>query len=211
MGLLEYLKKILGEEEGKAAYEKINSDQENVLIVDSKKTPQYIEKTELDNANKSIKDYKKQLKDRDDQLTTLQDKVKDNETITNEIAELRKKNEDTTKKYEAELSSLRFESSFEKAVGAYKTKNPKALRALLDMEKVKLIDDGSFIGLDEQVKALKESDPYLFETENLGGTGIIGPGSSSFNSSGSKGLGEKLAKQRLDNQKASEAQSNFFK
>ncbi len=93
MGLLEYLKKILGDEEGQKAYDKISKDKDNVLLVDSKKESKYIEKSELDTANNSIKEYKKQLKDRDKQLNDLKDKAKDSEELSQEIENLKADNE----------------------------------------------------------------------------------------------------------------------
>lgn len=211
MGLLEYLKKVLGDEEGQKAYDKISKDKDNVLLVDSKKESKYIEKSELDTANNSIKEYKKQLKDRDKQLTDLKDTAKDSEELSQEIEKLKADNEKTTKDYEAKLNEINFDTKFEKAIAEYKAKNPKALRALLDMDKVKLVDD-TFIGLEEQVKAFKESDAYLFETETPGGTGNIGGDSSSVidNDDGKLSLGARLAKERTEASKVTEAQNKFF-
>ena len=43
-------------------------------------------------------------------------------------------------------------------------KNSKAVAALLDGEKIEMAEDG-VKGLDEQLKALKESDAYLFQND----------------------------------------------
>lgn len=40
--------------------------------------------------------------------------------------------------------------------------NNKAIKALLDMEAIKYEND-NLVGLDEQLKALRESDSYLFK------------------------------------------------
>ena len=64
-------------------------------------------------------------------------------------------------------------------------KNPKAVAALLDNSKLEY-KDGKHAGLEEQIKALKESDSYLFNEESKpepGGTG----GSGDFRGSGNKG------------------------
>lgn len=223
MGLLEYLKKIFGDEEGQKIFDKLNADQENVLLVDSKKDSKYAEKTELNAANKTIKDYKDQLKNRDKQLEDLQGKVKDNEELTKEIQTLKDANKKVTEDYEAKIKQMNFDSKFDKTLLGYKPKNSKALRALLDMEKVSL-DGENFIGLEDQIKSLKESDPYLFEQENItdddkkgggevgdfkGGTGNIitnttNPGDKKMS------LGERLAKQKSEAAKAAEAQNKFF-
>lgn len=219
MGLLEYLKKMLGDEEGQKAFDKIVADKENVLLVDSKKESKYVEKTELNTANDTIKDYKKQLKDRDKQLEDLQGKVKDNEELTKEIDKLKEDNKKVTEDYEAKLNKLTFDTKFDKALSGYKPKNPKALKALLDMDKVKL-DGDTFLGLEEQINSLKESDAYLFEQENSNGGNGSGDGSgsgtgsiitnSSNSENGELSLGERLAKQKAEAAKATEAQNKFF-
>ena len=170
MGLLEYLKKILGDEEGQKAYDKISKDKDNVLLVDDKKAPKYAEKVDLDTANETLKQYKKDIAKRDKDLLDLQGKVKDNEELNTEIETLKKANQKASEDYETKLNQINFDTKFEKALGAYKPKNAKALKALLDMEKVKL-DGENFLGLEDQVKALKESDAYLFGEETKGGTG----------------------------------------
>ena len=200
------LNEILG-----TAYAQIPEDlkkkYKDVDLVDSSN---YVEKTELDTVNKTIKQYKKDIEKRDKDLIDLQSKVKDNEELNNEIEKLKTENEKATKDYENKLKQINFDTKFDKAIAEYKTKNPKALKALLDMEKVKLIDD-TFIGLDEQIKTLQESDAYLFEVDNPGGTGNLGGGSSSLidDKKGNKSIGELLAESKKTNQN-SEAQNKFF-
>ncbi|KEH91675.1 Phage minor structural protein GP20 (plasmid) [Clostridium botulinum C/D str. BKT12695] len=202
-----YLKEILGEQSFNQIPEEVRKKYKNIDLVDSSN---YVEKKELETVNSSIKEYKKQLKDRDKQLNDLKDKAKDSEELSQEIEKLKADNEKTTKDYEAKLNQINFDTKFEKAIAEYKAKNPKALRALLDMEKVKLVDD-TFIGLEEQVKVLKESDAYLFEEEQTGGTGSIGGGSSSIDNDDKKlSLGARLAKERTEATKVTEAQNNFF-
>jgi hypothetical protein len=48
-------------------------------------------------------------------------------------------------------------------------KNTAAVRALLkDLEKAEIGEDGAVKGLAEQIKALKESDAYLFTSSEAG-------------------------------------------
>ena len=218
MKLLDYLKKILGDEEGQKAYDKIQADKDNVLLVDDKKDSKYVEKSELDTANQTITDYKGQLKDRDTQLSTLKGKLKDIknvEDLETEIERLKGEDETTTKDYEAKLNKLNFDTKLEKAIGSYKPKNPKVLKGLLDMEKIKLVSD-TFVGLEEQVNALKESDSYVFESETpgggaggVGGTGTIG-GDTPKPDGGTMSFGERLAEEQIAASKVTEAQSKFF-
>ncbi|MCB2300387.1 phage scaffolding protein [Clostridium tagluense] len=213
MGLLEYLKKILGDSEGQIAFDKIQADGENKLLVNPIKEPKYVEKADLDTANNSITQYKTDIAKRDADLLALQGKVKDNVEFTTEIENLKIANLKASTEYEAKLTQMNFDGKFEKALGAYKPKNSKALKALLDMEKVKL-DGEAFLGLEDQIKLLKESDPYLFSEENLGGTGNLGGGVAGAlaGAEGQEGgLGSRLAKAKAEAVKATESQNTFFK
>lgn len=200
------LSEILGESYNQIP-EDLKKKYKDVDLVDSSN---YVEKTELDTVNETIKQYKKDIAKRDKDLIDLQGKVKDNEELNNEIEKLKTDNEKATKDYEDKLKQINFDTKFDKAVSDYKAKNPKALKALLDMEKVKLIDD-AFIGLDEQIKALKESDNYLFEEESKGGTGSLGGGASSLidNNKG-ESIGESIGKLQVSQTKQNETIDSFF-
>ncbi|HEK5103594.1 TPA: phage scaffolding protein, partial [Clostridioides difficile] len=63
----------------------------------------YVEKTELENANKEIKEYKKQIGDRDKQLNDLQGKVKDNKELSDEIESLKNANKEIRENAEKEI------------------------------------------------------------------------------------------------------------
>ncbi|AKA70141.1 phage scaffolding protein [Clostridium scatologenes] len=212
MDLLQYLQKTLGEAEGKTAFDKINTDSECALLIDNKKQSNYISKEEFTKIDSERTDYKKQLINRDKQLEDLKGKATGNEELSAEIERLKSENTKVTQDYESKINQINFDTKFEKALGDYKAKNSKALKALLDMEKVKL-DGDAFLGLEDQVKALKESDSYLFEIE--GGTGKIG--ASTINNSttnntavdGVKTIGGALAKAKAESMVTTE--SSFFK
>jgi len=70
---------------------------------------------------------------------------------------------------------MQLDFAIEKALAAAKAKNPKAVKALLDMEKVKL-DGEQLLGLDDQLKAIQQSDPYLFGESGKVGSGTNPPG-----------------------------------
>lgn len=199
------LSEILGESYSQIP-EDLQKKYKNIDLVDSSN---YVEKTELESANEAIKQYKKDIKKRDKDLEDLQGKIKDNEELNSEIETLKAANKKASEDYEAKINQISFDTKFDKAIAEYKAKNPKALRALLDMDKVKLVDD-TFIGLEEQVKALKESDAYLFEQESTGGTGNIGGGQYSVDDNKQESLGVRLAKERAEATKTSEMQNKFF-
>ncbi|MCR6096860.1 phage scaffolding protein [Salipaludibacillus agaradhaerens] len=126
---------------------------------------------ELKEENEKVEQYKeqleekdKQLKDRDTQLEELSKKAKGSEELTEEIEKLKEANEKTTKEYEDKLSKQAFEHELEKDLKKAKAKNPTAVKALLDLEKIKL-DGDKLIGLEDQLGPIKETDDYLFGDE----------------------------------------------
>lgn len=78
-----------------------------------------------------------------------------------------------------QIEALRYEHALDGALTTAKARNIKAVKALLEYEKIKLNKDGSFSGLSEQLETLKKDNGYLFEEEQptepkpvfLGGNG----------------------------------------
>ena len=68
--------------------------------------------------------------------------------------------------YKANTKKMQIDSLVDLELIKNKAKNPKAVKALLvDLDKAEIVD-GSIKGLDEQFKKLKETDAYMFETED---------------------------------------------
>ncbi len=86
-----------------------------------------------------------------------------------------------------QLDEIRFNHALEDALKGAKARNVKAVRALLETEKLKPDKDGCLTGLSEQLEALKKDSPYLFEEEKkeapafLGGAGAGGVCISDYN------------------------------
>lgn len=102
--------------------------------------------TQLTEANKTIEGFK----------------AMNIEEIKKSADEWKKKAEDAEKNSETELAKLRTEHALDSALRDGKAKNPKLVKAALDMEKIKL-DGDKLLGLSDQIEALKTSDPYLFD------------------------------------------------
>ena len=64
-----------------------------------------------------------------------------------------------------QIEAMQFNHALENALSGAKAKNIKAVRALLETDKLKLNKDGSLTGLTEQLDKLKSENDYLFETE----------------------------------------------
>lgn len=122
-------------------------------------------KQELDSVTTERDNMKQQLADRDTQLEDLKKQATGNEDLQKQIQQLQDDNEKIKEDYEAKIQKQAFEHTLKDALTAAKVRNPKAAKALLDLESIKL-DGDKLLGLDDQLKAIKESDPYLFAEDN---------------------------------------------
>lgn len=107
------------------------------------------------------KELKRQLDERDQQLKALEGKAAGHEELKAALAAAQEANKQTAAEWEAKTAQMRLDFAVEKALGEAKAKNAKAVRALLNMEQVKL-DGEQLLGLQEQLDALTKSDAYLF-------------------------------------------------
>lgn len=125
-------------------------------------------KQELDSVTTERDNLKGQLADRDTQLEDLKKQATGNEDLQKQIQQLQDDNEKIKNEYETKIQEQAFEHSLEKALSGAKVRNPKAVKALLDIEKIK-VDGDKLLNLDDQLESLKKSDPYLFAEEKPGG------------------------------------------
>lgn len=129
---------------------------------------EYIPIARFNEVNEDKKQLKIQLGERDIQLGELKIKATGNEDLTTKISELEILNTTTKIEYEEKIAKLRKETSIELVLKDNKAKNIKAVKALLDLDKVSL-DGDNLIGLEEQLEGLKESEAYLFGNDTLKG------------------------------------------
>ena len=115
--------------------------------------------------NTQITDLTNQITDRDNQLKELKSKVGDNETLKNKIEELENANKTAKSNYDKTVADMKRDYAVNNSIRDAKAKNVKAVRALLDMDKVKM-DGETVVGLKDQLDALAKSDAYLFDVED---------------------------------------------
>jgi predicted nuclease with TOPRIM domain len=171
MDLLEFFKKTLGEEEGQKAYDKIKGNAEYSLIVDEKAKPKWIPKERFDQVNTEKNDYKKQVTDRDAQISNLKEEYKDVDGLKDKLSTLEKDNKAQKETYEKQLNEISFSNALDKKLADFKVKDREVVMALLKKENLKL-DGEDIIGLKDQLEGIKKDRDYLFEKEV--------PGTSSF-------------------------------
>lgn len=140
----------------------------------------FVTKTRFNEVNEENKTLKQSVSDRDKQLNDLKKSSGDNAELKAQIEELQKKNTEQAKAHAAEMAQLKLDNAVDTALTAAGAKNSKAVKALLDMSKVKLGEDGKLSGWDEQISAVQKSDSYLFNAKQPANRGIKGfnPGKS---------------------------------
>ncbi|CAM4128855.1 phage scaffolding protein [Jeotgalicoccus halotolerans] len=134
----------------------------------------------LDEHHDSLKEYKdsaskvtdleaqlntanEELSNRDKQIEELKSSTTDNEALQKQLDDYKANND----KYEETLSKVKLESAIKLAV-AKDANDANDVLALLDKEGLEL-DGDTVKGLDDKLTALRESKPYLFESNKKTG------------------------------------------
>lgn len=143
------LSEILGESYSQIP-EDIRTKYKDIDLVDSST---YVAKDKFDTLNE-------QLKTANTTINDLKKSNKDNEELQTKVTDYETK----VKDYEKKIQDMQFNYALEGALKGANVRNTKAVKALLNLENVKL-DGESLIGLSEQIEALQKSDSYLFAEE----------------------------------------------
>ena len=129
------------------------------------------QKKQLEEASKN---YEKQLKD-------LTKNNADVEALNKLVEQLQLSNKELEENHSKEMYNLQFNFALENALTGAKSKNNKALKALLNMDNIKY-QEGKLEGLQEQIEALQKDASYLFDLNtaptNTGGLGNFGRGNN---------------------------------
>jgi hypothetical protein len=155
----------------------IPEDKLDSTITDiNKELPKYfIPKDKYNEVAEAKKKLEADLQGRDAQLEQLKSAAGNSEELKAQIEQLQAENQKAAEEWQAKMAQMQLDFAIERALAAAKAKNAKAVKALLDMEKVKL-DGEQLLGLEDQLKAIKESDPYLFGESGKVGGGTNPPG-----------------------------------
>ncbi len=164
--LKELLKKAGIEEE------KIDS---TIADINKELPKHFIPKDKYNEVAEAKKKLETDIAERDKQLEQLKNAAGNSEELKAQIEQLQAENQKAAEEWQAKMAQMQLDFAIDKALTAAKAKNAKAVKALLDMEKVKL-DGDKLLGLDDQLKAIKESDAYLFGESGKVGSGTNPPG-----------------------------------
>lgn len=120
----------------------------NGKAIEAQKALTLAETAKLDAANETIK--------------KLQETVKRFDGV--DVEKLKADLASAQEKYTADLSRLQLDRALDMALLTGKARDVKAMRALLDIDKIKF-DNDKLSGLDEQLEALRQSHGYMFEAD----------------------------------------------
>ena len=109
---------------------------------------------------------KAQLEDVNGQLSEAQKNSKKGSELQDQLKDLQKQFDDSKAKAEEQLQATKKDYEIAAALSKAGAKNDKAVKALLDTEKVNFDDNGKLIGLSEQLEAVKKDNDFLFADAN---------------------------------------------
>ena len=149
--MFDYLKEVFGD--GAISYEQFTEKVKGneAIKLANLKEGGYVGKDKFDTLLLEKEGLKKQLEEANTKLSGFD-------------PEWEEKAKTMQKQAEEKIAKLEFDYILKAALKAQKAKNPEILEKAINREALKLVD-GKIIGLEEQLKQLKESDGYLFEGE----------------------------------------------
>lgn len=159
-------------------------DQEALIKDVNKEFPKYaVPKDKYNEVSEAKKQLETDIAERDKQLKDLGDKAKGNENLENQIKELQETNKKAKEEYEAKIKNVTLDNAIKLTLKDNKAKYEDLLMGKFDRENLKINDDGTILGLDEQMKTIKENYKDLFEQPLKG---------NSPNNTGDSGNGDGL-------------------
>ena len=148
----------------------LTDEQADKIVADYGKN--YVAKAQFNTKNEELKHAKEESEAVTKQLEELKKANEGNKDLAAQLEKMKQEAETRKKEYTDSINRMKLDT--------------KAVRALLDLKEVKVGDDGKVAGLDEQLKKLQESDPYLFDTGTNGTSGLK-PGEVSDGKPGGEG------------------------
>lgn len=145
---------------------------ENGKDIEKHKTAATTAQTELDG-------LKKQLTDANTAIEGF--KKLDVDGIKAAADEWKAKAEQAQAEATAQVAKLKFDHALDGALSGAKARNATTVKALLKLDDLKLAEDGSIIGLDDQLKKVKDANDYLFESDKPAPQVVAGASNQSVN------------------------------
>lgn len=164
---MDFLKDILGEELFSSVSGRINefnkANPDKPVKLADLSSGGYVDKNKYSSLETELNGYKGQIAQRDKDIAELKKKA-DSGELSNKLSELQSKYDKDTADLTEQLKQTKFNSALDLALAGSGARNAKALRGLLDMDKIKF-DNDELSGFSEQLEQIKAENDYLFEAE----------------------------------------------
>ena len=145
-------------------------------------------KGELQTYKDKVTELEGKITSKDGEIATLQQKVGDTEALNNQIAQLNTDKTNLTNELNTKVTQIKKDHAIEGRIRDRKGKNVKAIKALLDDEKI-TFENEQLGGIDEQLDALvaAEDSSMLFGESKPGAPSGTQPGSPTNGNGGTPG------------------------
>lgn len=121
----------------------------------------YVSKDQFNAKNDKLKSVEGELSKVRGEIDNLQKANANNDELKKQIDALKADSDKRTTEYEAKIKSMEIDNIVNTALSGVKSKNNKAVRALLDLTDAK-IENGEIKGLKDQLDAVMKENPFLF-------------------------------------------------
>lgn len=145
----------------------LTDEQINAIIEDYGKN--YVSKTQFNEKNDAYKQAKQEIENLTNDISTLSEANKANEALQSQIKELQDAATQREADYNENIKNMKIDTAITKALSKSGAMNETILTGLLDRTKIAIGEDNTVTGIQEQIVALKESDPYLFKQDSIKG------------------------------------------
>lgn len=145
----------------------LTDEQINAIIEDYGKN--YVSKTQFNEKNDAYKQAKLEIENLTTDINNLSEANKANEALQSQIKELQDAATQREADYNESIKTLKIDTAITKALSKSGAMNETILTGLLDRTKIAIGEDNTITGIQEQINALKESDPYLFKQDSIKG------------------------------------------
>ncbi|MDU2164788.1 MAG: phage scaffolding protein [Veillonella sp.] len=145
----------------------LTDEQINAIIEDYGKN--YVSKAQFNEKNDAYKQAKLEIENLTNDISTLSEANKANEALQSQIKELQDAATQREADYNENIKNMKIDTAITKALSKSGAMNETILTGLLDRTKIAIGEDNTITGIQEQITALKESDPYLFKQDSIKG------------------------------------------
>lgn len=145
----------------------LTEEQINVIIEDYGKN--YVSKAQFNEKNDAYKQAKQEIENLTTDINNLSEANKANEALQSQIKELQDAATQREADYNENIKNMKIDTAITKALSKSGAMNETILTGLLDRTKIAIGEDNTITGIQEQIVALKESDPYLFKQDSIKG------------------------------------------